>query len=91
MYLVTQSKRKDNQLGYDAKKSEYVYIYKGSEIWRERGDTSLLDYFNDLRNNKKCINESKIARLSTSYIWVKYIQSCNRDLVTIQHLCQKIN
>ena len=46
MYLVTEGKRKENQLGYVPKTHEYVYLHHGKEVWREKGDKELLDYFN---------------------------------------------
>jgi len=36
MLLVTQGRGRINQLGYDKKTHEYVYIHKGEEIWREK-------------------------------------------------------
>ena len=47
MYLVTEGKRKENQLGYAPKTQKYVYFHNGKEIWREKGDKELLDYFNE--------------------------------------------
>ena len=36
MYLVTEGKRKENQLGYAPKTQEYVCFHHGKEIWREK-------------------------------------------------------
>ena len=36
MYLVTEGKRKENQLGYAPKTHEYVYLHYGKEVWRKR-------------------------------------------------------
>ena len=76
MLLVTQGKGRINQLGYNKKTQEYVYFHKGVEIWREKGDTTLLNYFNDLRINYGCLEEKEIEKLSTAHIWEKYSKSC---------------
>jgi hypothetical protein len=74
MLLVTEGKYKINQLGYNKKTSEYVYFHKGKEIWREKGDDSLLNYFNSLRESYSCINEEEIAKFP---IYKKYEESCD--------------
>ena len=76
MYLVTEGKRRENQLGYDMKKKEYVMYHHGVEMWREKGDKSLLDYFNVLRINHECLDEEEIGKLSAYPIWEKYCESC---------------
>ena len=73
MYLVTQGKYRINQLGYDKRKGEYVYIHKGVEIWREKGDTQLLDYFNEVRANMRPCNYHE---LETFPVWNRYSKSC---------------
>lgn len=73
MLLVTQGKGRINQLGFDKKTSEYVYFHNGKEIWREKGDKGLLDYFSDLRTTNSCISEEKLAN---NRIWNKYLESC---------------
>ncbi len=73
MYLVTKGKRKENQLGYAPKTQEYVYFHYGKEIWREKGDTSLLDYFNEVRANIRMFNDEDIK---DNPIWKKYGDSC---------------
>ena len=78
MYLVTQGRGRVNQLGYDSKKKEYVYLHKGQEIWREKGDESLLNYFNYIRSNYACFEEEEIEKLSTHSIWEKYDESCHQ-------------
>ena len=76
MYLVTESKRKENQLGYAPKTKEYVYLHHGKEVWREKGDESLLNYFHELRCTYKCLDEEEIAKLPTAAIWKKYTEAC---------------
>ena len=76
MYLVTKGKTRENILGYDNKTKEYVYLKNGKEVWREKGDMSLLDYFTDLRTNYETINESKMKKLPTYKVWKKYCDSC---------------
>ena len=76
MYLVTEGKRKENQLGYAPKSQEYVYFHRGKEIWREKGDDSLLNYFNEVRAGFM-FSESDIAKLPTFHIWNKYIRFCD--------------
>lgn len=73
MYLVTEGKRKVNQLGYAPKTKEYVYLHKGKEIWREKGDTSLLDYFNEVRAGVRVFEDNEIE---TNPIWKRYGDSC---------------
>jgi hypothetical protein len=74
MLLVTQGKGRINQLGFDRKTSEYVYFHKGREIWREKGDNGLLDYFNNLRASNSCISEEEVAKFP---IWNRYVKSCD--------------
>lgn len=76
MLLVTKGKGRINQLGYDLKKGEYVYFHNGKEIWREKGDTSLLDYFNEVRACIHCCDDDDIEKLTTANIWKKYDDSC---------------
>jgi hypothetical protein len=73
MLLVTEGKRKVNQLGYNKKTQEYVYFHKGVEVWREKGDESLLNYFNEVRANFN-FNEEVIK---DNPVWQKYCQSCD--------------
>ena len=73
MLLVTEGKGKINQLGFNKKTSEYVYFHKGKEIWREKGDNGLLDYFNNLRATYSCIDEKIVSQYP---IWNRYIKSC---------------
>lgn len=75
MLLVTEGRGKVNQLGFDKKTSEYVYFHKGKEIWREKGDDSLLNYFNSLRERHLCINEEEISKYP---VWKKYCESCDK-------------
>lgn len=75
MVLVTEGKWKINQLGFETKTSEYVYFHRGQEIWREKGDKGLLNYFNYLRATYSCVDEEKIKRFP---IWIKYEESCNK-------------
>ena len=51
MKLVTKGRTRENVLGYDTKTKEYAYLKNGKEVWREKGDMSLLNYFTDLRAN----------------------------------------
>lgn len=74
MWLVTEGKNRINQLGYDKNTQEYVYIHKGVEIWREKGDKSLLNYFSNLRASNTCINEKEIEK---NQVWIRYIHSCD--------------
>lgn len=76
MYLVTESKTRENQLGYAPKTKEYVHLHHGKEVWREKGDKTLLDYFTDLRYEHKCLDEEEIAKLPTAAIWKKYCAAC---------------
>ena len=78
MYLVTEGKRKENQLGYAPKTKEYVYIHKGVEIWRMKGDESLLNYFSEVRSGIHMLEESDIEKLSTYPIWKRYDDDCNQ-------------
>lgn len=73
MLLVTEGKRKVNQLGYDKKTQEYVYIHKGKEIWREKGDINLLTYFNEVRGGRLFEDEE----IENNPIWQKYCNSCS--------------
>ena len=73
MYLVTEGKRKENQLAYAPKTKEYVYFHYGKEIWREKGDTSLLDYFNEVRADIRMFEDEDIE---DNPIWKKYSDSC---------------
>ena len=80
VYLVTQSKRKENQLGYDVKTGEYVCFHHGKEQWRVTGDKSLLDYFTNMRANNGFIAEDEMKeQLKTTFtIWEKYFMDCTR-------------
>ena len=73
MLLVTEGKRKENQLGYNKKTQECVYFHHGKEVWREKGDTTLLDYFNQVRANVHTFQEDEIK---DNPIWKKYDTSC---------------
>lgn len=74
MLLVTEGRGKVNQLGFNKKTSEYVYFHKGKEIWREKGDDGLLNYFNSIRSSYSCIDEEQVRKYP---IWNKYEESCN--------------
>ena len=77
LYLVTQSKRgRVNQLAYDTKTGEYVCIHKGKEQWREKGDTTLLDYFNYLRATGEFCDGEAMQEMSTYHIYERYSQTC---------------
>ncbi len=80
MLLVTEGKRKENQLGYNKKTQEYVYYHHGKEIWREKGDTSLLDYFNEVRADIRMFEDDDIK---DNPIWKRYSESCLRFEKTI--------
>lgn len=73
MLLVTEGKRKENQLGYNKKTQEYVYFHHGKEVWREKGDITLFDYFNQVRANIRTFQEDDIK---DNPIWKKYDTSC---------------
>lgn len=73
MLLVTEGKRKENQLGYNKKTKEYVYFHKGVEIWREKGDDQLLNYFNEVRANCTFFDEKEVEQ---NPVWKKYCESC---------------
>ena len=75
MYLVCEGKRKENQLGYAPKTQEYVYFHKGVEIWREKGDRSLLDYFNNVRAVGGCTDDEV---LNANPIFVRYSDDCHK-------------
>lgn len=75
MLLITEGKRKENQLGYNKKTQEYVYIHHGKEVWREKGDDSLLNYFNGVRVGLD-FEEVDIMEMPTYEIWNRYCESC---------------
>lgn len=75
MLLVTEGRGRINQLGFDKKTSEYVFIHMGKEIWREKGDNSLLDYINNLRATYSCIDEEVVNKFP---IWNKYVKDCDK-------------
>jgi len=74
MYLVTQGKGRINQLGYIRKTQEYVYLHKGQEIWRQKGDARLFDYFNELRATHSCIDEEVVSKFE---VFKRYEDSCD--------------
>ena len=74
MLLVTQGKGRVNQLGYNKKTHEYVYFHKGVEVWREKGDESLLNYFVDIRNGERVADFSDALDFP---IFNKYCDSCD--------------
>ena len=78
MYLVTQGRGRINQLGYDPKTSEYVYIHKGVEQWRVKGDRTLLNYFNLIRVNNDFIDEESMIEIPTYNVYEKYVNSCHK-------------
>ena len=45
MYLVAQGKGRINQLGYDSKKSEYVYIHCGKRNLERKRKQRLIKLF----------------------------------------------
>ena len=73
MLLVTEGKRKENQLGYAPRTKEYVYFHKGMEIWREKGEDDLLKYFNEVRAGIRMFEDKDIE---SHPIWKKYSDSC---------------
>lgn len=75
MLLVTEGKRKENQLGYNKKTQEYVYFHHGKEVWREKGNDSLLNYFNGVRAGLD-FEEVDIMEVPTYEIWNRYCESC---------------
>lgn len=75
MLLVTQGKGRINQLGYDKKTQEYVYLHKGTEIWRKKGDTSLLDIFNKARAE---YTYPDIDEVRKNQIYVDYENDCDK-------------
>ncbi len=74
MKLVTEGKYRVNQLGYNIKTGEYVYFHKGQEIWREKGDRELFDYFNEVRGGCTYFDDKKVEN---NPIWKKYVESCD--------------
>lgn len=74
VYLVTQSKYGENQLGYNPKTSEYIYYHCGKIQWKMNGDNSLLEYF----VNHSPISEEEIAEQakSTLNVWERYSKDC---------------
>ena len=72
MLLVTKGKTREWRLGYDKKTKEYVCYHYGKEQWREKGDDSLLNYFNEVRTNYRFIDDREIAKLPTANIWKRY-------------------
>ena len=83
MYLVTQGRGRVNQLGYLSRTHEYVYIHKGKEIWREKGDDSLFNYFNAVRGGMS-FDEEAINEMPTLPIWERYAKSCH-DFEVAEH------
>lgn len=78
MYLVTKSKPAyGNILAYDNKTKEYVYIHKGKEKWREKGDTECLDFFTEHRDELYKYNYSEL--LERFPIYKKYDLSCDKE------------
>lgn len=75
MYLVTEGRRKENQLGYVPGTSEYVYLHLGKEIWREKGDDKLFHYFNEVRADIRMFEDDDIR---DNPIWQKYGDSCHQ-------------
>ena len=73
MLLVTEGKRKENQLGYAPKTQEYVYYHHGKQIWREKRGTSLLDYFNEVRADIRMFEDEDIK---DNPIWIRYSEFC---------------
>lgn len=83
MYLVTESKRKDNQLGYDKKHGEYVYLRNGEEVWRMKGGTHLWDYFNYLRATHECIDEEALEECPEFHIFERYCEDCMKTTIRV--------
>ena len=75
MRLVCQGKYKINQLGYNKKTHEYVYFHKGKEIWRMKGDESLLNYFDDVRARDTYTEQSVLNQFP---IYLRYSDSCHK-------------
>ena len=73
MYLVTEGKRKENQLGYSPKTKEYVYYHQGKEIWRMVGEKNLLEYFNEIRAGRMFEEDD----IKTHPVWERYCKSCS--------------
>lgn len=76
MYLVTQGKRRENQLGYAPKTKEYVYFHQGKEIWREKGDDTLLKVFNEIRSGVRDFDDTQLEKEFP--IFKKYGESCHK-------------
>lgn len=76
MYLVTQGKRKENQLAYAPKTQEYVYYHLGKEIWREKGDDSLLKAFTQIRNGDRDFDDTQLEKEFP--IYKKYGDDCHK-------------
>lgn len=76
MYLVTQGKRRENQLGYAPKTKEYVYFHQGKEIWREKGDDTLLKVFNEIRCGTRMCDVTEIEEQFP--IYKKYSDDCHK-------------
>lgn len=75
MYLVTEGKRKENQLGYAKKTSEYVYLHKGKEQWRMVDTPDLLNYFNEVRAGMRVFDDKDIKN---NVVWQRYEQDCDK-------------
>lgn len=73
MRLVTEGKKKENQLGYNKKTKEYVYFHKGKEIWRIKGDDTLLNYFDEVRAKG---TYTEFEYLKQFPVYLKYSDSC---------------
>lgn len=68
MYLVVKSKWDDNLLAFEEETSEYVYFHENKEIWREKGDKTLLDLF--------CCDLLDEEKINSNKIYQKYAKSC---------------
>lgn len=83
MYLVTKSKWGGNVLAYDTKTSEYVYLRDRKEIWREKGESHLFDYFNYLRATGECIDGEALEECPEFHIFERYSEDCMKTTIKV--------
>lgn len=87
MYLVLQSKRKENKLYFDPTEKEYIYIHKGAEQWRMKGDDKLYNYVKEQKRKGEYLD----INICYSFpIYRVYSNSCqyfaNEDLKKWQNI-----
>lgn len=85
IYIVTQSKRKENKLLYDTKTSEYIYIHYNVVKWRISGDDALLEHFRALYRGE--IFASFTQDKENYPIFKKYCDDCEYNAKLLNANC----